>query len=67
MNDKTVSKGMVKYASNITRESIVDVEGEIQVPKAPIEGCSQSQVSASPCYTFRVVYVWEAWLAFSAC
>lgn len=43
-NDKTVSKGMVKYASNLTRESIIDVEGTIVVPQEAIVGCSQSEV-----------------------
>lgn len=43
-DDTTVSKGMVKYASQITRESIVDVGGTITAPEAPIEGCSQSKV-----------------------
>ena len=37
---------MVKYASQITRESIVDVGGTVSLPEAPIEGCSQSEVLA---------------------
>lgn len=44
VNDTTISKGMVKYASNLTRESIIDVEGTISVPQEPIAGCSQSEV-----------------------
>ena len=44
-DDKVVSKGMVKYASLLPRESIVDVEGIIRVPEAPVQGCSQSQAS----------------------
>lgn len=43
-DDVTVSKGMVKYASQITRESIVDVGGVVSVPEVPVDGCSQSQV-----------------------
>jgi nondiscriminating aspartyl-tRNA synthetase len=43
-DDTTVSKGMVKYASQITRESIVDVGGTVTAPEAPVEGCSQSKV-----------------------
>ena len=39
------SQGMVKYASALPRESIVDVEGKLAAPAAPVEGCSQSQVS----------------------
>lgn len=37
---------MVKYATNITRESIVDVEGTVAVPENPVESCTQSQVLA---------------------
>ena len=45
VDDKTVSKGMVKYVSGIPKESIVDVSGEVHVPQEPIQGCSCSQVS----------------------
>lgn len=38
------AQGMVKYASALPRESIVDVEGKLAAPAAPVEGCSQSQV-----------------------
>ena len=44
VNNETVSKGMVKYASNLAKESIVDVSGKVFVPKEPVQGCSQSQV-----------------------
>lgn len=44
-DDTVVSKGMVKYASQITRESIVDVGGLLSCPEAAVEGCSQSNVS----------------------
>ncbi|KAJ9507170.1 hypothetical protein QJQ45_004832 [Haematococcus lacustris] len=53
-NDTTVSKGMVKYASQITRESIVDVEGVITLPSKPVEGCSQSDVELQ-CRGIRVI------------
>ena len=43
-NDKTISKGMVKYASNLSRESIIDVEGTVVVPQEPVVACTQSQV-----------------------
>ncbi|GBG75109.1 hypothetical protein CBR_g19622 [Chara braunii] len=36
-----VSKGMVKYASQLSKESIVDVEGVVTVPNKPIESTSQ--------------------------
>lgn len=48
-NDTTVSKGMVKYASNLSRESIIDVEGTIAVPQEPIAACTQSEVVLSYC------------------
>lgn len=44
VDDSTVSKGMVKYASAITRESVVDIAGVCVRPLAPVEGCSQSEV-----------------------
>ena len=44
VDDVKVSKGMVKYTSDITRESIVDVEGVVQVPETPVQGCSQGEV-----------------------
>ena len=47
-DDQTVSRQMVKYASAITRESIVDVEGVVACPNNPIESCSQKDVSGSP-------------------
>ncbi len=49
VDDKTVSKGMVKYASAIPRESIVDLEGRVVLPQAPIEACSQTQVRQRLC------------------
>ena len=45
VDDKTVSKGMVKYASAIPRESILDISGEVSMPETPVAGCSCSQVS----------------------
>jgi aspartyl-tRNA synthetase len=39
-----VSKAMVKYATNISRESVVDVAGVVTCPETPVESCSQSQV-----------------------
>ena len=47
VDDVKVSKSMVKYASTISKESIVDVRGEITVAEVPIESCSQSQVEIS--------------------
>jgi len=45
VDDKTVSKGMVKYATAIPRESIVDVSGEVHVPETPVAGCTCSKAS----------------------
>lgn len=44
VDETTVSKGMVKYTSGIPRESIVDVEGIVQIPESSVQGCSQSEV-----------------------
>lgn len=44
VDDVTVSKSMVKYASTISKESIVDVMGKVTVPETPVEACSQSTV-----------------------
>lgn len=43
-NNTTISKGMVKYASNLSRESVIDVEGTISLPQEPVVACTQSQV-----------------------
>ena len=43
VDDKTVSKGMVKYATSIPRESFVDVYGEVHVPETPVVGCTCSK------------------------
>ena len=44
VNDTTVSKSMVKYTSQITRESIVDVTGFVSKPDKTIASCSQTEV-----------------------
>lgn len=36
-----VSKGMVKYVGQLSKESIVDVQGEVVKPEKPIESTSQ--------------------------
>ncbi|XP_068716232.1 aspartate--tRNA ligase, cytoplasmic-like [Montipora foliosa] len=43
VND-TVSKGMVKFASGINRESILDVEGEVKLAAQKVQSCSQEDV-----------------------
>ncbi|KAK6619940.1 Aspartate--tRNA ligase, cytoplasmic [Polyplax serrata] len=43
VNDK-ISKQMVKFASIITKESIIDVEGTVQVVSQKIESCTQKSV-----------------------
>ena len=43
VDDATVSRGMVKYASGISRESVVDVAGTLAVPANPVTSCTQSE------------------------
>lgn len=38
---EVVSGQMVKYAAALSKESIIDVEGVVSVPKDPIKGASQ--------------------------
>ncbi|XP_019881113.1 aspartate--tRNA ligase, cytoplasmic [Aethina tumida] len=40
----TISKAMVKFASNIPKESIVDVEAKVSSVASPIVACSQQDV-----------------------
>lgn len=51
-DEETVSRGMVKYASAIPKESIVDVEGILVKAKEPIASCTQSGVE------LKVLGVW---------
>lgn len=44
VNADTISKAMVKYASNIPKESIVDVTGVVCAATVPIESCSKSSI-----------------------
>ena len=39
-----ISKGMVKFASKIPKESIVDVKATVSIPQNPINTCSQHNV-----------------------
>ena len=55
-NDTTVSRGMVKYACGIPKESIVDVEGVVAVPSSPVESCSQKDVSRGKLEGWRLVW-----------
>lgn len=41
---ETVSKQMVKFAANVTKESIIDVEGIVRTVEQKIESCSQADV-----------------------
>ncbi len=65
VDDVNVSKGMVKYATAIPRESIVDVEGELETPEAPIEACSQSQVGSGALRVCRLGF--QVWRPSSSC
>ena len=44
-DDKTVSKPMVKYASALSRESVVEVEAIVRKVDTKVEACTQSEVS----------------------
>ncbi|KAL3275817.1 hypothetical protein HHI36_020561 [Cryptolaemus montrouzieri] len=41
---ETISKAMVKFASNISKESIVDVEAKVVKVASEVAGCTQSDV-----------------------
>ncbi|KAF8065924.1 IBI1 [Scenedesmus sp. PABB004] len=43
-DEETVSKGMVKYACGVPKESIVDVGGVVVAPAAPVESATQQDV-----------------------
>jgi hypothetical protein len=47
-DDVKVSKGMVKYACGIPKESIVDVGGILTCPEAKIDSATQKDVSLTP-------------------
>ncbi|PHU16970.1 Aspartate--tRNA ligase, cytoplasmic [Capsicum chinense] len=38
-----VSLQMVKFATSLNKESIVDIEGSVSIPAKPITGCTQQQ------------------------
>ena len=38
--DEVISKGMVSYASKISRESIIEIKAKVTVPTSPVETCS---------------------------
>lgn len=44
-DEEKVSKGMVKYACGIPKESIVDVGGVVVLPSQPVESATQKDVS----------------------
>ena len=41
VNTRVVSKGMVKFVTSLSKESIVDVEGIVTAPGIAITGASQ--------------------------
>ncbi|CAF0785984.1 unnamed protein product, partial [Brachionus calyciflorus] len=51
---ETVSKAMVKFVSDITRESIIDVEGFLRKSPTKIESCTQSDVELHATQVFVV-------------
>ena len=44
VDEKTVSKGMIKYVTSLEKESIVDVVGKVTAPEVPVESCTQKSV-----------------------
>lgn len=45
VDDVNVSKGMVKWVSNLTKESVVDIQGVIMAPESgKVESCTQQDV-----------------------
>ncbi|CAF0877573.1 unnamed protein product [Rotaria sp. Silwood1] len=42
--NENVSKPMVKFATTVTKESVIDVEGEVTLAPTPIESCTQKDV-----------------------
>ena len=55
VDDTTVSRGMVKYATGISKESVIDIAGTIAVPSNPVTSCSQSQVRCEQRTTSKCV------------
>jgi len=51
VNDTTVSKGMVKYAQQLSRESVLDISGPVSIPEKPVEKCTQKEVRPPDCGT----------------
>ena len=49
VDDVNVSKGMVKYVSNLTKESVVDIVGVVAKPEeGPVLSCTQTGVEMAP-------------------
>ncbi|CAF1465830.1 unnamed protein product [Rotaria magnacalcarata] len=42
--NENVSKPMVKFVTTISKESVVDIEGEVTLTPSPIESCTQKDV-----------------------
>jgi len=52
VDDKTVSKPMVKYVSKLTSEAIIDVQGVVTKPDTEIAGCTQKvEIKPTKVYT----------------
>jgi aspartyl-tRNA synthetase len=47
--DAGVSTQMVRFATSLSKESIVDVEGVVSIPKEPLKATTQ-QVTAISCH-----------------
>jgi len=62
----TVSPQMVKFAAALNRESIVDVEGVVSIPAAPIKGATQQVCMFSVIRVCEVCRLWLVPLRFNA-
>ncbi len=51
---ETVSKAMVKFVSDITRESIIDVEGWVRKAPTKIESCTQHDIELHATQVFVI-------------
>ena len=44
VDEVNVSKGLVKWVSSLTKESVVDITGEVMAPEEPVASCTQQDV-----------------------
>lgn len=42
--DGDIGRAMVQYAEDISKESVVDVRGEVVITPSPVSGCTQKEI-----------------------